>query len=644
MTFELLTKKGKIGSVNIKNRVVQPAMAVCYGEINGEVSDRTIAYYEERAKGGVGLIITEIFVVNDKHGVAAPRQMRATSPAYVARMSKLAETVHKYDTKIFGQIHHGGNTNSPLLNNGEIFSASDVPSPSGIIPQPFTTKEVEDLVQDFINAAVVCQQAGFDGVEVHGAHGYLITQFMSSYYNKRDDKYGGSFEDKMRFATEIITGIRKACGKDFAISLRMNGDDFLEGIQEGNITQEEGLEIARYFDKLGVDALNVSCSTYFSSHTAVEPYSYQEGWRKHLAKAIKAEVSVPVIATNTIKTPEYAQQLLAEGVSDFVATGRAQLADPEWTKKAIEGRTDEIRQCIGCLYCFESLVSEGSVKCTVNPRLGSELIYDDMPMNGDNKAVAVIGGGPSGMQAATVLAKRGYDVTLFEKESSLGGVLLVGSKPMYKDKILSLVKTLAREVELAGVNVRLNTEATPDIVAKLNPVGVFIAVGAHPIKPNIQGVDKDNVYYAEDIIDGKFKLEGSTVIVGGGLTGLETAEILLDQSDDLTLVEMLDIIGAGVYPVILNDVLGRLNKVKMMPNHKLEQITDNSVSLTEVESGKKINLPADNVVISLGVAPNSDIVDLFSEKFDRTVVIGDASQGVNIYDALKDGYTYAFAF
>lgn len=644
MSFDKLLTKGTIGSVRLKNRVVQTAMAVGYSELNGEVSERLIRFYEERAKGGVGLIITEVVCVNEKHGIGTLRQMHATSLKYLLGMNQLTDTIHRYDTRIFAQLHHGGNTNKPYLNGGELVSASNIPCAGGEIPRPLTTEEVQSLVKDFINAAVLCKQAGFDGVEIHGAHGYLITQFMSGFYNKRTDQYGGSFENRMRLSKEIIRGIRSACGKDFAISLRMNGDDFLEGIQEGNLTLEDGVRIAKYMESAGVDVLNVSCATTYSGYTIVEPYFYPAGWRKHVTKAIKDAVKIPVIGTNTIKSPEFAEQLLEEGVSDFVGIARALLCDPEWTNKAAEGRSDEIRKCVGCMSCFESLVTTASVRCGLNPRTGNELIYDSIKKAGKRQAVAVIGGGPAGMQAAMTLSERGYEVTLYEKGGQLGGTLNLADKPPFKEKLEVLKDTMIRQMEAAGVNVCLNTQATPELVSGLNPAGVFLASGAQPIRPRIDGVERSNVHFAESVLEGKVQLQGKVTVIGSGMTGLETAEILQNQGCKVSVVEMLPAIGPGIFPVLQMAALKRLKDTVFYAGHQLEAIDDKGAILLKLDTGESVHLAADHIVLSLGVVPSRETVAAFDEKFDRVIVLGDANRGGKISNAIKDAYIQAVTF
>lgn len=645
--YRRLFEKGMIGTARIKNRLVMTSMTLGYAGLDGQVSDAMIRYYEERAKGGIGLIMTEIFRVNDEHGRALPNQVSVATAASQVSMNRLTKTVHKYDTRIFAQLHHGGNTNSPDLNGGLLYSASDVPSPSGLIPTPFSTDQVKELITQFIHGARFCQMAGFDGVELHGAHGYLINQFMSEHYNHRSDAYGGSFENRMRFPAEIIRGIKETCGRDFPVVIRMNGEEFLSDTQEGTITLTEGVKMARAMEEAGADAIDVSVSTYFSSITAIEPYSFTPGWRKYVTKAIKDAVGVPVIGTNTIKDPAFAESLLAEGISDFIGLGRSQLADPQWARKAYEGREDEIRMCLGCLYCFESLMGKGSASCAINPYLGYEGMYDEMVADGANRPVAVVGGGPAGMQAAITLAQRGFAVTLYEKHEELGGTLNVADKVAgYKDKVTKFKDTLVRQMELSGVTLKLGREATPEEVARITPVAVFLAIGAKPLLPPIPGVHKDHVCQAIDVLAGRVQPKGHCVIIGSGLTGLEAAEYLQQRDLEVTIVEMQDTIGPGIYPIILMDIMSRLQEhpLHLYPKHRLAEIGSAAVTVTNLETGTPVEIEADTVILALGVVGQKDAAKAFDERFEQVVVIGDASTGGRISDATSDGLTYASGF
>ena len=549
MSYTKLFEPGTIGGLEIKNRIVMPAMGCSFAESTGEAGQRIIKYYADRARGGAGLIITEITRIDDETGVGTPNQLSATNTHMVPQLYRLAETIHAYDTKLFVQLHHPGNqTPSRLIGGKQPVSASDVTCRViGEQPRPLTTEEVEGMVKKFVTGAVIAQKSGVDGVEIHAAHGYLVSQFLSPYTNKREDKYGGSFEGRLRFLTEIILGIKAYCGPRFPISVRMNGNDFLEG----GLSEEDAIRIAKYLESLGIACLNISCGMYDSGSTIIEPSFYAEGWKKHLAKNIKAAVSIPVIAVNTIKHPAFAEELLEEGVSDFVGIARGFLADPDWGKKAYEGKDNLIRKCLGCMECFRILNDGQPLGCTVNPILGREFEWGEEKLvrNGNGRKVAVIGAGPAGIQASVVLARRGFKVSLLEKSGQIGGTVNLAAVPPNKTMLKELVDTMKEELEVNGVEVLLNTEGTLGNVKKTGAEAVFVTAGGTPVKPNLSGIEK--AVTAEDVLAGRAEVKGTNVVViGGGVTGLETAETLA-KDHKVTVVEMLDKIGGNLYPSIV---------------------------------------------------------------------------------------------
>ncbi len=536
------------------------------------------------------------------------------------------------------------------MNNGTIYSASDVPNISGIVPTPLTIEQIHHIQEEFITTAVCCKKAGFDGVELHAAHGYLIAQFLSANTNLRTDEYGGSLENRCRFVTEIIEGIKAACGKDYPVTVRLSANEY-DSAHASSITLEEGVEIAKILEAAGIDALDLSCCNQFTSETAMEPYSYVQGWRKDNSRAIREAVSIPVISTNTIKQPEVAEELLEEGYCDFVAIGRGNLADAEWTKKAKEGRSEEIHKCIGCLYCFESLLGKAFVNCSVNPRLGYESAFPaELPKDGEGHKVVVVGGGPGGMQAAVILGRRGFDVTLFEKNAELGGAMYQASiTAPYKDKIGWLISTLKKEMELAGVDVKLNTCISAEEVKKLNPQAVFLACGGVPVKPNLPGINSENVFLAEDVIRGNVKPAGNVAVIGGGLTGLETTEYIYNNCEDvkISIIDMLPQLGVGMYPIIFADVMKQLAPFSpnIMTNHSLKEITEKHIKVTNVESGEEVELPVDSVVLAMGVKSDRDVIDDYEKIFEHIFVIGEAKEAPGrIASSMSDGYRTAVGY
>ncbi|QGU95987.1 NAD(P)-binding protein [Clostridium bovifaecis] len=646
MKYQKLFEKGQIGSLELKNRIVMTAMGTGFASSNCDASDEIIRYYEERAKGGCGLIITEVTRIDNETGVATSNQLNVTDSKYIPRLTRLADAVHRYDSKIFVQLHHPGReTYSRLLNGKQIVAPSPIPCKVvGEMPRELTTAECEDLVKKFVKGAAIAQAAGIDGVELHAAHGYLINQFISPYTNKRTDKYGGDFYNRMRFITEIILGIRFTCGPKFPIAVRIDGDEFVEG----GMKIDDAIKAARYLESLNIACIDVSSGTYESGYTVIEPAAIPEGWKRHLAKAIKENVKIPVIAVNNIKHPGVAESLLEEGVTDFIGIGRGHLADPEWGNKAKYGNEDLLRKCIGCLYCFRVANTGRALECTVNPRLGRETIYGDdkLVKDGDGRTVAVIGGGPGGMHAAYVLAKRGFKPVIFEKSSALGGTMNVANKPPHKELIGELIETQVAELNKANVEVRLNSEATVDMVKALNPYGIIIAAGGTPIVPSIPGVNNENVYKAEDILLGKVKLTGKNVaVIGGGVTGLETAEALAGDNK-ITVIEMMNAVGTTLYPSVRSLLLKRLNDsgVEILTGHSLASIGEKEITLSVTETAFEEARKADAVVLALGTRPRKELVERFENAFDKVTVVGDCNKPGEIANAMREANDKAFVF
>ncbi len=643
MSYVRLSQPGKIGNLEIKNRVVMPAMGCSLAESTGEAGQRMIKYYADRARGGVGLIITEITRVDDETGVGTPNQLSVTNAHVVGQLSRLAEAVHAYGTKIFVQLHHPGNqTPSRLIGGKQPVSASDVTcNVIGEQPRALSTEEVEAMVKKFVTGAVIAQKSGIDGVEIHAAHGYLVSQFLSPHTNKRTDKYGGSFEGRMRFITEIIMGIKAYCGPKFPISVRMNGNDYLED----GISEEDAIAQAKYLEALGISCLNVSCGTYDSGATIIEPSYFAEGWKRHLGANIKKAVNIPVIAVANIKHPQFAEEFLED--VDFVGIARGHLADPDFVNKALAGKEKCIRKCLGCMECFRILNDGLPLGCTLNPILGREFEWGDEKLvkNGAGRTVAVIGGGPAGMEAALTMAKRGFRTVLFEAEDRLGGTANLAAIPPNKEMINEFVETMSEQIKAAGVEVKLNTPATPDEVKAIKAEAVFMAAGGKAVRPLIEGIDR--AVTAEDVLAGKAGVKGeNVVIVGGGVTGLETAEYL-GKDHKVTVVEMLDKVGGNLYPSVTMHLAQEIMKTggTIAKGKVLMSVGKDSVTVKDAHSNEESAIPADTVVLAMGVrSVRPEYEELKKEYGEKLILVGDSDRPGQIYDALHSGHDRAFVY
>lgn len=641
---EKLFQKGKIGNLEIKNRIVMTSVLASVAENDGSVSDKLIAWYEERARGGAGLIITGACAVHAETGPPATRGMLLNARRHIAPLERLSSSLHKYDAKLFVQLYHRGAEASPEQMGGKVpVSASEFKTRFGQTAHSLSKDEIKDITRSFINGAKLAKEAGVDGVEIHAAHGYLINQFLSPYFNRRADEYGGDLEGRMLFLLEILAGIKEAVGENFPVGVRFSADEFVNG---GN-GLDDGIEIAKLLEKNGAHYLNISCGIQETSYLNREPPSYEQGWKKHLAQSIKPAVKIPVIAVSTVKTPEFAESLLTENVCDFVGVTRGQMADPQWAIKAKLGKDDEIQTCISCLTCFEEHSKGHVMKCAVNPTLQRELEFKDWNKNGNRRNVLVIGGGPAGMTAAWVLRKRGFAVTLYEKSESLGGQLNLAEKPPHKQKITWLKEHMSARMIKSGIDLHLGERIGVADIKALDPAGIFICCGSKPIVPSkITGIGGANVFTIPEVLSGNANINGRRVLIAGsGLSGLETALYLGERGYDLSIIEMQPEIGPDVFKPVRDDILNGLSDIgaSFFPGCRLEEIAGESIKLVNL-SGEEIRLEADAVILSLGVRPNVEELEEIINAFPDAIICGDAKKSGRLSNATADAFGRAFVF
>lgn len=644
---QLLGSPCQIGTLTIRNRTVLEAMGNGLSELNGNVSPAEIAFYAARAKGGIGLIMTECVSVDSETGRANPRNMCIDRDEQIPGYQRLADAVHENGAKVFVELYHPGRQGVSMFNGGrKMFAPS--PIECNAVHEPvveMTLDDIQTMVQKFIDGAVRCQKAGIDGVLIHGAHGYLVNQFLSPYTNKRTDDYGGTPEKRARFALEIIRGIRAACGPDYPIAIRISACEYLDYIglpQEEGITLELSKTYCRMFEEAGIDLLDVSAGIYETMNTAWEPTGFDQGWKVELARELKKVATVPVVCTALIREPAFAEQLLQDGVCDFVGSARAHLADPEWPNKAIAGQAEEIRPCISCLNCMKGLMSSGTVRCAVNAQACMELERSDLRINGNGRPVVIIGAGPAGMEAARVLAIRGFSVTVLEKEAEPGGALLQAGKPPHKEKILLFVDYLKRQLDRLGVRVECGVEVTPDLVAARKPYAVFLAAGASPVVPaSIPGIHGANVLLSSDILTGAKSLTGQRVaVIGAGMTGLETAEYLDSVGNTVSVFDMLDGVAIGEHFQNVIDIEKRLGNVPQYVGHQLVSISETGC-IFQTKDGSSVEHPCDAVVLAMGMKPNLDFAKQFRD-FPNYQLLGTNKVYSSIAPAVESAYIAAF--
>ncbi len=629
----------KVGTCEIPNRLVVPAMVTNFCDKDGFLTDCYIAYIVEKAKGGWGMIITEDYSVTP-HGKGYEKIPGFYKDEHVERNIELTSKVHEQGSKIFCQMYHPGRQSSHAVNgNVQPIAPSGTKDPICYdLAKEMTVDEIHTLVNDFGQAARRCKESGFDGIELHCAHGYLLAEFLSPYVNKRVDQYGGCFNNRVRIVDEILEAMRKEVGKDFPIQIRISGNEYVQGGR----TEAETYQLARHLEDIGFDAIHVSNGVYAAHpiNQIIAPMFTDHALNMETAMNVKKLVNIPVILTNRINDPGMADTLLEMDKADFIGMARGSLADPYLPVKAQNNEFDQINYCIGCLQgCEGPLLVGDSCTCLVNPRIGREY-ENDLAKAEEAKKVMVIGAGPAGLIAARTAAKRGHNVTVYEATSHVGGAFRSAAYPIGKGELSTVPSSFRANVEKLGVKVLLDTPVTEELIKEEKPDSIIVATGSKPLTPPIPGIDNDLVVTAEDILYGNVDIaNGPVVVCGGGEVGAETAHYIAEKNVPVTILEM--------QPEILNDMMImtkiclldmlKASNINVQTNAKVSKINNDSVEYVDANN-EYHTIPAAQVVSGFGYKAYNPLEEIARKYCDDVQVVGSAVKAGNALVATKEGY------
>ncbi len=631
MKDSLLMQPFTLGKLPLRNRIVMAPMLsrLCHPE--GIVSQKLIDYYVERAKGGVGLIIVEYSYIDRKESKASQGQLGVYDDQLITGLAELAESIQECGAKVILQICHGGRSTSAKVMGRQPIGPSAVPSYTGEMAREMTLEEIETTIQAFADAAQRAKAAGFDGVELHGAHGYLLAQFLSPYTNLRADVYG---RDRGLFALQILERVRSRVGPGYLVGYRISGEEFIPG----GITLQQAGEFARRLEEKGIDYLNVSAGIAETGQNIVIPVYLPKGHLLRLAEGIKREVRIPVIAVGAIHDPAFAEEALRAKKADLIAMGRGLLADPDLPNKVKSGQLADIRPCLRCNEGCRSRMVEGKTqRCAVNAEAGRERSMRIQPAS-RAKHVCVIGGGPAGLEASRVLSLRGHRVTLLEKEPELGGLLRYAAVPYFKGELRSFREYLIAQVKKSKVEILAGRPAALESIRALRPDALVVATGSTPRRLQIPGIGKPFVSGALDLLGGKTKPGDRVIIVGGAAMGCEIAAHLAAQNKKITIIEMLGELALDLEPRSRMSLVSLLKSggIEILTGWRLERIEDGEAIAVDGNGKEKI-VRGDSLILALGLVPNQELTTSLQENFPEVHVIGDCVEPRKIYQAVHEG-------
>ena len=633
--YPTLFSPGKIGRMTVKNRLLMAPMVRNYADENGGLTPRYVAHLDRIADGGVGgMILEACYIMQDGKGFL--NQLGLHRDDLIPDLRKLVNLLHEHGAVIGPQLYHAGRQTSSAVTGKQPVAPSAIPDPTiNEIPRALSVEEIQTLVNAYAMAAVRAKEAGFDFVEIHGAHGYLITQFLSPFSNAREDEYGGSLEHRMRFMVQVIERTRELVGPEFPVTVRLSGEEL---VPKG-LSIEDTVHIAKRLESLRVDAVHITAGNYASYERGmmIQPMAIPDGPLIPLAARVKEELRIPVITVGKIRTPELAEEVVKSGKADFIALGRLLLADPDWPKKSMADESGRINTCIACNQgCITRLFENKDVWCTVNPVCSREEEFGIEPQQ-QKQRVLVVGGGPAGMEAAKIAKERGHDVTLCEELDHLGGQLIAAAAAPYRPGWRELQQYLEGEMERLQIDIRLNTTVTPEFAREIGADIAIIATGATPIRLKIPGAQGESVVTARDLLEGKVHARGRVVVAGGGCAGAQTAEYLAARGHQVVIAEMLGDIAIDAPKAERELLLKRLQdlKVEIQTNTKIMRIEDGTIYV-ERPSGED-TIAADTVVICLGSRPNTEMVEQLQGAVPQGIVVGDAIKARKVTEAMIEG-------